>query len=295
MSPAEGAPAAGAPTVDAGTRGIDPPAADLYLDLVKRSLAGLVSGEEYQAVNPAGGWRRRVVQLASVVLARRGIELLRNVPVDLEKREVGLDWPAHAVSMIGMRRLDNLDHCVRDVIRRGVPGDLIETGVWRGGATILMRAVLRAYGDTERSVWVADSFEGLPPPDPEGYPADRGDRHWTFDALAVSMDEVRRNFERYGLLDDRVRFLKGWFRDTLPAAPISRLAVLRLDGDMYESTMVALRALYPKLSRGGYVIVDDYGAVPSCKAAVHDFIAEQGVRAELRPIDWTGVYWERAD
>jgi O-methyltransferase len=268
-------------------------AAELYLDLLKRSLVGLVSGDEYQPLAPTAGWKRRAARLGSRLLARRGIELLRSVPVDLEKREVGLDWPAHAVSMIGTRRLDNLDHCVRDVLQRGVPGDLIETGVWRGGATILMRAVLKVYGDTERSVWVADSFQGLPPPDAERYPADSGDQHWTFDALAVSIDEVRRNFERYGLLDDQVRFLPGWFRDTLPSAPISSLAVLRLDGDMYESTMVALAALYPKVSVGGYVIVDDYGAVPSCRAATHDFLDQHGVRADLQSIDWTGVYWQR--
>jgi O-methyltransferase len=266
---------------------------ELYLDLVKRSLTGLVSGEEYQPLAPAAGWRRRTAEVASRLLARRGIELLRSVPVDLQKREVGLDWPAHALSMIGMRRLDNLDHCIRDVLRRGVPGDLIETGVWRGGATILMRAVLKAYGDTERSVWVADSFQGLPPPDAESYPADSGDQHHTFDALAVSIEQVRRNFERYGLLDEQVRFLPGWFRDTLPGAPISQLAVLRLDGDMYESTMVALTALYPRVSPGGYVIVDDYGAIASCRAAVHDFLDRHGVSADLQAIDWTGVYWQR--
>ncbi len=267
--------------------------AELYLDLVKRSLTGLISGEEYRPPAPTVEWKRRALGLASRLLARRGIELVRSVPIDLGKREVGLDWPAHALSMIGMRRLDNLDHCVREVLRRGVPGDLIETGVWRGGATILMRAVLRAYGDTERSVWVADSFQGLPPPDAETYPADSGDRHHTFSTLAVSLDQVRRNFDAYGLLDEQVHFLPGWFRDTLPGAPISQLAVLRLDGDMYESTMVALTALYPRVSPGGYVIVDDYGAIASCRAAVHDFLDRHGIHADLQTIDWTGVYWQR--
>jgi O-methyltransferase len=85
--------------------------------------------------------------------------------------------------------------------------------------------------------------------------------------LAVSLEQVKANFDRYGLLDDQVRFLKGWFRDTLPVAPIERLAVLRLDGDMYESPMDTLVNLYPKLSEGGYVIVDDYGAIPACRQA----------------------------
>lgn len=132
---------------------------------------------------------------------------------------------------------------------------------------------------------------GLPRPDPGAYPADSGDALWTVPQLAVSLETVKANFARYGLLDDRVRFLPGWFRDTLPAAPISQLALLRLDGDMYESTMVALRSLYPKLSRGGFVIIDDYGAMASCRQAVTDFRNEFAIQAELQPIDWTGVFW----
>jgi O-methyltransferase len=158
----------------------------------------------------------------------------------------------------------------------------------------LMRGVLKAYGDTERTVWVADSFEGLPQPDPERYPADAGDRLWTWPQLAVSVDQVKGNFERYGLLDDRVRFLVGWFKDTLPAAPIERLAVLRLDGDLYESTMDGLRALYHKVSPGGFVIVDDYGAMPGCREAVEDFRTEAGITEPIEQIDWTGVFWRRA-
>jgi O-methyltransferase len=150
-----------------------------------------------------------------------------------------------------------------------------------------------AYGDLTRTVWLADSFQGLPKPNPGRYPADRDDRLWAKTELAVSLDEVKANFDRYGLLDDQVRFLQGWFSETLPSAPIDRLAVLRLDGDMYESTKVALDALYPKLSVGGYVIVDDYGAIPACRQAVSDFRLENGVEEPIHSIDWTGVYWRR--
>ena len=195
--------------------------------------------------------------------------------------------------MIGLRRLENLQFCVTDVLRRDVPGDLIETGAWRGGATIFMRAILKAHGDVERRVWVADSFQGLPKPDAHTYPADAGDPHHTYAALAVSEQQVRANFARYDMLDEQVRFLPGWFRDTLPAAPISRLSVLRIDGDMYESTMVALSALYPRLSIGGYVIIDDYGAVRGCHDAVEDFRSRHGVEEVLQRIDWGGVFWQR--
>ena len=270
-------------------------AAELYLDLLKKCLTRYLFGEEYVPVVPKQATLQRLLfQPIRGALATRDLQVVRRAPFDPQTRAEGRDWPATAESMIGLRRLENLERCVIDVLRRGVPGDLIETGVWRGGAAILMRAVLEAYGEADRQVWVADSFQGLPKPDPARWPAEAGDEHWTRGQLAVPLEEVQANFARYGLLDDRVRFLAGWFKDTLPAAPVERLAVLRLDGDMYGSTMEALRALYPKLSPGGYVIVDDYGAVPQCKEAVTDFRAANGIIDPIEWVDWTGVYWQRS-
>jgi O-methyltransferase len=206
---------------------------------------------------------------------------------------VGFDWPADAETMIGLRRLDNLQFCAEQVLRDGVPGDFIETGVWRGGAAIFMRAVLKAYGERARKVWAADSFRGLPKPNAAEFPADAGDPHWTADVLAVPLEEVQANFEQYGLLDDQVQFLVGWFKDTLPTAPITQLAVARLDGDMYESTIEAMRVLYPKLSVGGFLIVDDYGAIPGCKRAIDDYRSELDINESIQTIDWGGVFWQR--
>lgn len=213
--------------------------------------------------------------------------------VDAQIRRDGRDWPSRAYTMIGIKRLSNLQHCIEEVLRNEVAGDLIETGVWRGGATIFMRAVLKVDNVTNRQVWVADSFEGLPRPDPDQYPADLGNVLHQNRELAITMDEVKANFERFHLLDAQVCFIKGWFRDTLPVSPVKQLAILRLDGDLYESTMVALKHLYPKLSVGGYVIVDDYGAIAACQKAVDDYRTEQGIDSELTWIDWTGVYWQR--
>ena len=208
-------------------------------------------------------------------------------------REEGLDWPLYAHSMIGLKRMNNLHFCLKDVIEKGIPGDFIETGVWRGGATILMRAVLKAYNDTQRRVWVADSFEGLPVPNTEKYPQDQGLNLYLYKELAVSLDQVKANFEKYDLLDEQVIFLKGWFSETLPTAPIQSLAVLRLDGDLYESTTDSLTHLYPKLSVGGYVIIDDY-TIPQCRQAVHDFLDKHNIKDPLLPIDSMSVYWQKS-
>jgi hypothetical protein len=209
-----------------------------------------------------------------------------------ELREEGLDWPMHSHSMIGNKRMINLWQVCEDVIVKHVPGDFIETGVWRGGACIFMRAILKTYGVEDRIVWLADSFEGLPPPNGEKYPHDSGSLLHTYQPLAVSLEEVQKNFAKYGLLDKQVRFLKGWFKDTLPGAPIDRLAVLRLDGDLYESTMDALGALYGKLSPGGYVIIDDYRLLP-CRAAVDEFRGRHRIDDPLSVIDPTSVYWQK--
>jgi O-methyltransferase len=272
----------------------DETAAELYLALLKNCLTRLAFEEPYAPLVTRRPQRRKLLARIQRLLAQRGLELVQRTPPARPGREEGRDRPAQAETMIGMRRLDNLQFCVVDVLRNGVPGDLIETGVWRGGATIFMRGILAAYGDIDRSVWVADSFQGLPKPSGR-YEADRDDNLWSIPQLSVSEEEVRTNFERYGLLDDHVRFLKGYFQDTLADAPIEQLAVARLDGDMYESTIVALEALYPKLATGGYLIVDDFGAVPGCRQAVEDYRREHRIAEPLVQIDWTGVYWQRQD
>ncbi|MFE2933504.1 TylF/MycF family methyltransferase [Streptomyces sp. NPDC059278] len=246
------------------------PTAQLYLDLMKKVLANTI----YEDAPVPASWAP----------AHEYDEL---------NRRLGVDWPSVAHTMIGIRRLENVETCVKTALADGVPGDLIETGVWRGGTCIFMRAVLKAYGVTDRRVWAADSFEGMPKADASAHAGDRGlasDRYNDF--MATDLPTVRRNFERYDLLDEQVRFLPGWFRDTLPTAPVDRLAVLRLDSDLYESTMDTLVHLYPKLSPGGFVIVDDYH-IPVCAEAVHDWRAKFGITDSIRDIDGLGVYWRR--
>jgi hypothetical protein len=208
-------------------------------------------------------------------------------------RELGQDWPSKAHTMIGAKRLHQLREACETVLEEGVRGDFIETGIWRGGACILMRAILKAHDVVDRKIWCADSFAGLPQPDPARYPADRNDPHHSYPQLIADLETVKSNFMKYDLLDGQVVFLKGWFKDTLSKAPIEKLAVLRLDGDMYESTIQALNTLYDKVSAGGFVIVDDYGAVPACKAAVHDFRSQRNIVEAIVGIDWGGIFWRK--
>lgn len=260
----------------------------LYLDLMRRTLTRYGMREGMPARWPLR--RRLLVKAVNTVQPL----FMGASPLGDRKRELGLDWPADAETMIGMQRLTSLQRCVETVLAEDVPGDLIECGVWRGGACILMRAVLAAHQDETRRVWLADSFAGLPRPDTANYKADKWLRlDLLGGVLAVTEAEVRANFQRYGLLDDQVRFLPGWFKDTLPGAPIERIAVLRLDGDLYESTIQALDALYPRLSRGGFCIIDDYHPSKACRQAVTEYRAKHAISAQIVDIDGSGVLWRK--
>ena len=154
----------------------------------------------------------------------------------------------------------------------------------RGESVTALEQVRQIVG---RDLIVYDSFEGLPPPSP-------GDQYAKPEAtglLAAKLELVQENVRSLGAID-RCTFRKGWFSDTLPTAPIDKIAVLRLDGDMYASTMDALNALYPRLSPGGFVIVDYY-AMRSSRTAVHDYLDRRGEKVRFERIDDYSVWWRK--
>ena len=264
---------------------------DLYLDLLKKCLTDSIHKETYAATLKKSGDGKMIQPAESPQFT---VEMRRLTERELHAREVGLDWPAMGETMVGMKRLDNVQACVEDVLTNNIPGDIIEAGVWRGGVAILMRAILKVNGVIDRTVWAADSFSGLPAPNANNFPADASSQLHNMDFLAVSLEEVKANFERYGMLDEQVKFAKGWFRDTLPTLHDKQWAIVRLDGDMYESTMDGLTNLYPNLSVGGYIIIDDFGALTACRQAVKDYRAQHGIEDPIQSADWTGCYWQKS-
>lgn len=205
-------------------------------------------------------------------------------------RNNGSDWPQRAHTMIGMLRLNNLHKCLDEVRKNNIDGDFIETGVWRGGACIFVKKYFEFY-NMNKKVFVADSFEGLPKPE---HPEDEGDHHHTMKFLQVSLDEVKNNFQMHQALDENVVFLKGWFSDTLPQnEQIKKLCILRMDGDMYKSTMDVFESCYNKLQKNGFVIIDDYSAVRGCQRATILFREKQKIDTPLTHIDGCGVFWQK--
>jgi hypothetical protein len=243
-------------------------ARDLYLDLLVKCLSNLIYGPP-----PSDPWRDGLFG---------------------PNARPGRDRQSPAHTMVGLLRLNNVRELTQRALDLDIPGDFIETGVWRGGCCILMRGVLAANSIRDRKVYAADSFAGLPPPNVGRFPQDAGDTLHAIAELAVSLEEVQSNFERYGLLDDQVAFVKGFFSDSLPGLQAGPFALIRLDGDMYESTYVALESLYPKLSVGGFAIIDDYGATPSCQQAVTEYRSTHRIEDQMQQIDWTGVWWQKS-
>jgi len=268
----------------------------LYLDLMKKTLSFMLWTEPHEPIMMLNSKRllikRILVSFIAQILDKVQLQLVYKRNYSNIKRVEGKIRPIYADTMIGLKRLDNLQNCIEKVIQEEIEGDFIETGVWRGGACIFMRAILAAYGIDDRKIFVADSFVGLPKPDTNLYPSDLDDKHYTNTYLAVSKRDVENNFIKYGLLDKQVVFLEGWFKDTLPKAPIDKLSILRLDGDMYSSTIEALEHLYPKLSNGGFCIIDDY-ALSGCNSAVNDFRLKYNIKPKIKKIDWTGIYWKK--
>jgi hypothetical protein len=251
-----------------------------YLDLLKLALCDL-AGAHTLTVSRSGDGRATDQPLFTRELAKPELGL----------RAAGGDWPFSGLTMVGLVRLDDIQRCVETVVEDEVPGDMIEAGAWRGGASILMRATLDTRGARDRTIWVADSFQGLPKPD-ESFPEDRAlDLSW-LDYLAVPREEVQRSFERFGL-GEGVRFVEGFFEDTLPTLTDRTWSLLRLDGDTYESTWVALESLYPGLSSGGYVVVDDYLLISECRRAVDEYREVHGIEEPIERIDQIGVRWRR--
>jgi hypothetical protein len=214
----------------------------------------------------------------------------------LEWRIAGRDWPLNALTMVGLRRLDDLQACVESVVRDGIEGDLIEAGTWRGGASILMRATLDSLGESDRAVWVADSFQGFPAPEADAVPEDREleTELGNLSYLAPPLEQVQAYFARFGL-EHGVRFVPGFFEETMEQLRGRRWALIRLDADTYKATRLTLEALYSGLSVGGYLVSDDYTFLPACQRAIDEFRHEHDIDEPIQQIDFNGIRWRKAN
>ena len=274
------------------------PEAGMYLDLLRRCLTREIFNDEDLVFAPARGltWKGRAIRRAlGVVKHPRIVRLIHN-PQRLEDKLEGVGWPRSAEVMCGSRRLEFLQKTLYAIEREGIDGDFFEGGCWRGGAVILMMAALRALrGQHRRLVWAADSFEGYPAPTANSSQDDK-DLYEERAYFHVTRSEFEQNLERYGVHGPELRVLEGYFDKSLPAAPIERLALIRIDIDGYEGVRAILENLYPKLVPGGFVVVDDYLAI-GARRAIDEYIAKHRLENELHTIPQKtlakGMYFRR--
>lgn len=236
---------------------------DAYIDLIKRSVAnyhylgGEASFDQFRCVTH----------------------------YDLARGQWKVDELARPITLLSKKQMDLLEQAILVLEERRVPGHFIEAGVWRGGVIILLRALINAYKIAERKVFAADSFAGIPRNvRAANDPVDDWSDRWV-----ASLEEVRKNIERFGLLDDRIEFVVGYFADSLKHLTDESFSLIRLDSDTYDSVETSLEYLYPLLSREGIIIIDDWH-LPGCRSAVLDYRLRHGIKNEIHQCDGN-AYW----
>jgi hypothetical protein len=201
-------------------------------------------------------------------------------------------------TMTSPLRIEATVEAVRHCVRREIPGAFAECGVWRGGSVLAMILALQELGVADRDIYLYDTFEGMTEPGEHDRSAlaayeearSRGERPFEemFGPQAFNEDGVRRTLAASGYPQERLHFVRGAVEETIPASLPERLALLRLDTDWYESTRHELIHLYPVLSTGGVLIIDDYGHWDGCRRAVDEYFGETADPLLLARIDYTG-------
>lgn len=271
-------------------------AQEMYLELMRRALTRH-NMERHQTVMPANpygfvfNWKVGLAERANHLLRKFGFEIAKTVEPSSRAREMGQDWPINAETMIGIRRLEQLHFAMHTLKNEKIKGSLMETGVWRGGACIYMAAFCKVY-QYEKEIIAADSFRGLPVPDPENEKENQESNWHAIPYLSVSLEDVKSNFADYGLSGEEIRFVPGFFSDTLPSLDVDEIALLRLDGDMYSSTIDVLENMYDKVVEDGFVIIDDY-RLDSAQSAVSDFLEKRGLSPAFEKIDEDAIFWRK--
>jgi hypothetical protein len=243
---------------------------------------------------------RPLTQAVKNLLHRAGFDLVRVDPrtySDFEPEDLRTIEAVTPFTRTGPERLHALIEAVKYVARDGIPGAIVECGVWRGGSMMAAARTLIALHAAERDLYLFDTFEGMPDPsqldlDWSGLPASRRmasearDNATSVWCLAA-LEDVQKAMGSTGYDPSRVRFVKGLVEDTLPSSAPESIALLRLDTDWYESTRHELIHLFPRLVSGGVLILDDYGHWQGARKALDEYFEEHGVKMLLNRIDYS--------
>jgi hypothetical protein len=268
------------------------------------SLAG--ARERVKRHRDPDSYSPSLADYARGALARAGYELQR-VPrpgelsrthPDIEQDFAAVFGLAQPFTMTSVERMYALWQSVRHVVETDVRGDVVECGVWRGGSSLIAARALMSLGETARTVWLYDTFEGMSAPTERDVSATGEEIVPQWDSLRhdranpllcyADLDDVKATMSRSEYPGERIRYVEGKVEETIPADAPETIAVLRLDTDWYESTRHELEHLYPRLSPGGILVLDDYGAWQGARQAVDEYFADHPAPPLLQRIDATG-------
>lgn len=199
-------------------------------------------------------------------------------------------------SMTSLDRMYSLFKSVIYIVENDIQGDFVECGVWRGGSSMVIAKTLKMLNKQDRKIYLYDTFEGMPEPslkDTKIRNSEDPKKIWETEKkkggwCAVSLEEVRKNLQTTNYTSENLIFIKGMVEDTIPKTSPEKIALLRLDTDFYNSTYHEFVNLYPKLEKGGVLIIDDYGSWKGSREATDQYFLEKNLHPLLHRVD-TGV------
>lgn len=232
------------------------------------------------------------------IISGRG-NITKPFPSDFSTTEKENIESIKGFTMTSVERQVSLIRTIDYLVSNQIYGDIVECGVWKGGSMMLIANRLRQLNESNRKLFLFDTFEGMSAPDEKDVSSIdnttaqellakenklHGDNIWCYSAL----DEVKSNLNKTNYPTENLFYFKGKVEDTLPEPSIDKIALLRLDTDWYESTKHELEVLYDKLVDGGILIIDDYGHWSGSQKAVDEFIEKRNLKIFLNRIDYTG-------
>lgn len=211
-------------------------------------------------------------------------------PPDFDASDIEIIRVVEPYTMTSTERIHALIHAVRHIVQNGIPGDMVECGVWKGGSVMAMALTLLQLGERDRAIYLFDTFSGMTAPSDRDVDYEGQQAGVILDSVRCEapQQEVENAVFSTGYAREKVHFVRGRVEETIPAHAPESIALLRLDTDWYESTQHELFHLFPRLVRGGVIIIDDYGHWRGARQAVDEYIAQNEVPLFLHRIDYTG-------
>ena len=243
-----------------------------------------------------------IKKCAKKIFNKMGLEIARYNPysyIDIKQDVIDIISKAKPFTATTYERMIALIEAVRYIIKYSIPGDIVECGVWRGGSIIAIIETLKQMHVNNKDIYCYDTFEGMVKPgeediclinskkafeEYESLKIDKNSSHW----YCATLDEVKRNVYSTNYSPEKIHFIKGRVEDTIPLQTPSEISLLRLDTDWYESTKHELNHLFPRLAKGGVLIIDDFGHWQGCRKAVDEYFKVNNTPIFLNRIDYSG-------